>query len=78
MRGHQEPRGLIALQDGNESLVYLGGREGNNLDLISRDDLGNEVRLIDDKASGKFLDASLAGLDSLLESHVLSVVLVKN
>ena len=56
----------------------ISGVDGLNLDLISRDNLGDKSRLIDDEASLELLDALLACLESLLDSHILAIVLVED
>ena len=59
-------------------LLSLSSLEGHHLDLVSRDDLGDERWLVDDEARLQFLDALATGLKSLLHRHFLPVVLVKH
>ncbi len=55
-----------------------GSIDGHDLDLISCDDLCNEGWLVDNESSLEFFDALAAGLETLLQSHIMSVVLVQD
>ena len=59
-------------------LSSLSGLEGHDLDLVGSHDLGDEGRLVDDEAGFELLDALAAGLEALLQAHLLLVVLVED
>ena len=52
--------------------------DGHDLDLVSGDNFRDIGRLIDDESRLQLLDACLASLHSLLDRHVLRIVLVKH
>ena len=56
----------------------LGRMNRHDLNLVSSDDLGDEVRLVDDEANLELLEALTAGLEALLLCHILLVVLVEH
>ena len=50
----------------------------HHLDLIGSHDLGDKCGLVNDVPSSELLDALAAGFESLLQGHILSVVLVED